>query len=106
MEKYLLYEDYDTFKPLDRVPSCMLLHLKKVYFFTYKTSALLTLVRYLLQNSEVLEIFFAGMNDCGFELEKFTEDEVLNCPRASPLCEIKFVDFNYSDKLKLEHAWV
>lgn len=100
-------ETYDfeglTFEPVDWVPSCILSHLKKIYLMDFETS-LLSLVRYLLQNSKVLERFVASIHGCS-ELKQMIENEILTFPKASPICKIEFVNSDYSDKLKLEYGF-
>ncbi|TXG47056.1 hypothetical protein EZV62_026350 [Acer yangbiense] len=80
----------------------MLVHLKEIYLFcmdwNYQDREV---IKFLLENSKVLERF--SFHTC--EIigdEEVMQDEILNFPRASPICEIEFFDYDCKEKLRSE----
>ncbi|KAK0605453.1 hypothetical protein LWI29_027030 [Acer saccharum] len=82
---------------LECVPSCMLLHLKEIYLFSVK-SYLEGVIKWLLENSKVLERFSVHTSSCKDRQE--IQNRILNFPRASPICEIEFVGHSCKEKLR------
>lgn len=80
----------------------MLSRLKKVHFINAKLT-LLELVKYILENSKVLESFSARVIGTT-KLEKTeTKKEIDNFPRASSVCRIGF--FNSKEMGKIRDSW-
>ena len=75
----------------------MLLHLKEIYVFSVE-SYQEGMIKWLLENSKVLERFSVHTSSCkdGQEIQ----NRILNLPRASPICEIEFVDHSCKEKLR------
>ncbi|KAK3184627.1 hypothetical protein Dsin_031913 [Dipteronia sinensis] len=93
---------YNNQFELGCVPSCMLFHLKEIYFFLEETleSYMEGAIKCLLENCKVLERFSVETDTCSCTDEQEILNRILNFPRASPICEIEFVDYSCKEKLQ------
>ncbi|TXG59289.1 hypothetical protein EZV62_013862 [Acer yangbiense] len=89
-KEYVYDKDEVVLPELECVPSCMSLHLKEIYLFSVVTYGQgLEVIKWLLENSKVLERFSFHTTLESIEDEQEMENEILNLPRASPICEIE-----------------
>ncbi|KAK0578615.1 hypothetical protein LWI29_013223 [Acer saccharum] len=74
---------------LESVPFCMLFHLKEVRLYLVDSDGQdLDVIKCLLENSKVLERI--SVRFCLDKHKQEIQNEILNFPRASPICEIEF----------------
>lgn len=75
---------------LNEVPICISSSIKEIHFVKMK-APLLSVVKYFLENCGILERFSINFPKKSEKYE-YIKIELLNFPKASPLCEIDFED--------------
>ncbi|KAI9165125.1 hypothetical protein LWI28_008313 [Acer negundo] len=107
LSKEYVYDKGEVMSELECAPSCMLLHLKEIYLFSVvRNDQDLEVIKWLLKNSKVLERFsFHTLEIIENEQEmENMENEILNLPRASPICKIEFFLYYSCKKTFLAEA--